>query len=129
MWNVKWIMEWELIGYWDLHVSLFSCEITYVYLYVFSLDYWCLNSVCRNGTMENITGKQCATTCLNEIIEVNIYEIREPPYDVLFCESDLYECCMHLMCKIRSCNVCVKSKFYVCVTWHFCLLCKMLCYR
>ena len=66
--------------------------------------------------MENITGKQGATTYLNEITEVNLYEIREPPCDVLFCERDLYECCMHLMCRITSCNVCVKSKFYVCVT-------------
>ena len=37
--NMKLIMKWELIGYWDLHVSLFSCGIIYVYLYIFSLDY------------------------------------------------------------------------------------------
>ena len=51
---------------------------------------------------KNITRKQGATTCLNEITEVNPYEICEPPCDVLFCERDLYECCMHLMCRIRS---------------------------
>ena len=58
--------------------------------------------------MENITGKQGATTCQNEITEVNLNEIWEPPYDVLFYKCDLYECCMHLMCRIRSCNVCEK---------------------
>ena len=47
--------------------------------------------MCSNGTMENIMGKQGATTCLNEITEVNLNEFREPPCDVLFCKRDLYK--------------------------------------
>ena len=66
---------------------------------------------------------------LNEITEVNLYEICEPPCDVLFCECDLYECCMHLMCRIRSC-MCVLKVNFMCVSLDtFIRYEKMLCYR
>ena len=35
--NMKLIMKWELIGYWDLHVSLFSCGL---YMYIYTSFHW-----------------------------------------------------------------------------------------
>ena len=35
--NVKCIMEWDIIVHWDLHVSLFSCEL---YMYIYTSFHW-----------------------------------------------------------------------------------------